>query len=180
MARARFNPLVILPPLVFAIFAGVAYVGLKRENPNELPSALVDRSAPSLARLTALRSDPPPVDADLRAGGVSIVNFWASWCAPCRAEHPILTELSEGGLPVIGINYKDAPDKALGFLEDLGDPFARIGADPSGRTGIDWGLYGVPETFVIGPDGTVLLRHPGPLTRDLVETRLRPVIDAAK
>lgn len=180
MARARFNPLLLLPPLVFAVFAGVAYVGLKREYPNELPSALVDRSAPSLARVEPLGADPPPVDADLRDGGVTIVNFWASWCAPCRAEHPILTELAEGGLPVVGINYKDAPEQALGFLEELGDPYAKIGADPTGRTGLDWGLYGVPETFVIGPDGTVLMRHPGPLTREIVEKRLKPVIAAAQ
>jgi cytochrome c biogenesis protein CcmG/thiol:disulfide interchange protein DsbE len=105
------------------------------------------------------------------------VNFWASWCAPCRAEHPLLTEIAASGVPVIGVNYKDTPANALAFLDELGDPFASIGADRSGRTGLDWGIYGVPETFVVDADGTVLLRHPGPLTRDIVARRLQPVID---
>lgn len=180
MATRRINPLVALPPLVFLAFAAVAYVGLKRENPGELPSSLTGGEAPSLEGTLALRDDPPPVDADLRSGEVKLVNFWASWCGPCRAEHPLLSEIAEAGMPVIGVNYKDAPENALGFLDELGDPFVQIGADPNGRTGIDWGIYGIPETFVIGPDGEVLLRHPGPLTRDILETRLQPVIDAAQ
>jgi cytochrome c biogenesis protein CcmG, thiol:disulfide interchange protein DsbE len=180
VAKPRANPLILLPPILFLAFAAAAYLGLKRENPDELPSALLDEPAPALAATLPLRDDPAPTAADLLAPGVKLVNFWASWCAPCRAEHPVLEELAAEGLTVIGINYKDEPDKALGFLEELGDPYARIGADPSGRTGLDWGIYGVPETFVVGPDGTILLRHPGPLTRDLVEKRLRPVIaDAA-
>jgi cytochrome c biogenesis protein CcmG, thiol:disulfide interchange protein DsbE len=174
------NLLLILPPLAFLVFAAVAYIGLTRENPDELPSALVGQPAPEIDRTVALRDDPPPTDADLRAPGVKLVNFWASWCGPCRAEHPLLRELSAGGLPVIGVNYKDAPDKALGFLAELGDPYTKIGADESGRTGLDWGIYGVPETFVVGPDGTILLHFPGPLTRDTLETRIRPAIAAAK
>lgn len=180
MALTRLNPLVALPPLIFAVFAAVAYLGLTRDNAGELPSALIDQPAPDLARTVALREDPAPTAADLTAPGVKLVNFWASWCAPCRAEHPLLTELAAGGLPVLGVNYKDDPENALGFLAELGDPFSKIGADPTGRTGLDWGLYGVPETFVIGPDGTILLRHPGPLTREVLEGELRPVIEAAR
>ena len=126
---ASRNWLLILPPLVFLGFAALAFLGLRRENPEELPSALVGNPAPALAGVTALRDDPAPTAADLTAPGVKLVNFWASWCAPCRAEHPQLTALAEEGIPVIGINYKDQPDKALRFLADLGDPFARIGAD---------------------------------------------------
>ena len=180
MANGRRNALLAIPPLLFLVFATVAFIGLRRENPEELPSALVGREAPSLERLTALRDDPAPTNADLTAPGVKLVNFWASWCAPCRVEHPLITALGESGIEVIGINYKDDPGKALGFLDELGDPYAKIGADPSGRTGLDWGIYGVPETFVIGPDGAVLLRYPGPLTRAEFDRRVRPVIEAAE
>jgi cytochrome c biogenesis protein CcmG/thiol:disulfide interchange protein DsbE len=179
MNRGWRTALLAIPPLVFLIFATVAYVGLRRENPQELPSALVGREAPSLARLTALRDDPAPTDADLVAPGVKLVNFWASWCAPCRVEHPLIEALSQSGVEVIGINYKDDPAAALGFLQEMGDPYARIGADGTGRTALDWGIYGVPETFVIGPDGEVILRFPGPLDPNTVEDRIKPAIAAA-
>jgi cytochrome c biogenesis protein CcmG/thiol:disulfide interchange protein DsbE len=117
--------------------------------------------------------------ADLTASGVKLVNFWASWCGPCRAEHPLLEALSAEGVPVIGVNYKDTPENALGFLAELGDPYAKIGADESGRTGLDWGIYGVPETFVIGPDGTVVMRFPGPISPNVLEKRIRPAMEAA-
>jgi cytochrome c biogenesis protein CcmG/thiol:disulfide interchange protein DsbE len=180
MARPRLNPLLLLPPLIFAVFATVAFVGLRRENPDELPSALVGRQAPGLERTVALRADPPPAAADLTAPGVKLVNFWASWCAPCRVEHPVLAEIAAEGLPVIGVNYKDEPEKARAFLDELGDPYARIGADRDGRTGLDWGIYGVPETFVVDGEGTILIRHPGPVTRDVLRHRLRPVIEGAR
>jgi cytochrome c biogenesis protein CcmG/thiol:disulfide interchange protein DsbE len=180
MARPGRNLLLVLPPLLFLIFAAVAFIGLRRENPNELPSALVGRPAPEIARTVALRADPPPKEADLHAPGVKLVNFWASWCGPCRVEHPLLTALAEEGIPVIGDNYKDTPEKALGFLAELGDPYAKVGADETGRTGLDWGIYGVPETFVVGSDGTILLRFPGPLSPDVVEDRIRPAIAAGQ
>lgn len=173
---SRRNLLLLLPPMAFLVFVSVAWFGLRRNNPDELPSALIGREAPDLERTTALREDPPPRDEDLSAPEVKLVNFWASWCGPCRVEHPILEGLAAEGIPIIGVNYKDSPEQALGFLAELGDPYKTIGADGSGRTGLDWGIYGVPETFVIGPDGTVLLRHPGPLTRQIVQDRLRPAM----
>lgn len=177
MERARPNLLLVLPPLIFAAFAGLAWFALTRENPDELPSALVGRTAPGFERVEPLRDDPSPTTADLAAPGVKLVNFWASWCAPCRVEHPILEEMAAAGVPVIGVNYKDTPANARAFLDELGDPYARIGADPTGRTGIDWGIYGVPETFVIDADGTILLRHPGPITRDVYAARFAPLLE---
>ena len=109
---------------------------------------------------------------------MTLVNFWASWCGPCRVEHPFLTELTAAGVTVVGVNYKDPPEQALGFLAELGDPYAAIGADPSGRTGLDWGIYGVPETFVVDGDGAILLRHPGPLTPDVIARRITPLLAA--
>lgn len=172
----RRNLLLYLPPLLFLAFATVAFLALKRENPDELPSALAGRPAPGFAGAEPLGDLAPPVDADLRASKVVLVNFFASWCAPCRLEHPVLTDLSAAGATVIGVNYKDKPDQALGFLEELGDPYARVAADPSGRIGIDWGIYGVPETFVIDGQGTILLRHPGPLTPQIVTERIAPLL----
>jgi cytochrome c biogenesis protein CcmG, thiol:disulfide interchange protein DsbE len=179
MAERRSNPLLILPPLLFLAFAGAAYLGLKRDNPEELPSALIGKEAPALSSITQFSGEPMPDDAVLEGPGVKLVNFWASWCGPCRAEHPLLMEVGKDSIPVIGINYKDDEAKAAGFLAELGNPYRMIGEDGSGRTGIDWGIYGVPETFVVGPGGEILFRHPGPLTRDIFEKRLRPVIDAA-
>ena len=176
--RRRPSLLLLLPPLLFAAFAGLAWFALTRDNADELPSAAVGHPAPGLERLTPLSDAPPPTLADLTAPGIKLVNFWASWCAPCRAEHPLLTELAGEGVTILGVNYKDDPAKAAAFLDELGDPFARTGSDGTGRTGIDWGIYGVPETFVIGADGTVLMRFPGPLTRESLEKRLRPAMAA--
>ena len=172
----RFRPLMALPPLLFAAFAGVAYMGLRRENAAELPSALIGRAAPTLSGTVALRADPAPTDAELTAPGVKLVNFWASWCAPCRAEHPILSKISAGGVTVIGVNYKDQPANALGFLAEMGDPYTHIGADPSGRVALDWGIYGVPETFVVDGAGKILLRYPGPLTQAIFDAEIKPLL----
>jgi cytochrome c biogenesis protein CcmG, thiol:disulfide interchange protein DsbE len=174
----RRNLLYLLPPLVFAAFAALAYVALVT-NDDQLPSALAGREAPTLERTAALREDPAPTDAILREPGAKLVNFWASWCAPCRVEHPHLVEIAESGVPVIGVNYKDRPENARAFLRELGDPYAAIGADDTGRTGIDWGLYGVPETFVIDGAGRIALRHAGPITPEIFASRILPAIEAA-
>ncbi|MGR3519756.1 MAG: DsbE family thiol:disulfide interchange protein, partial [Roseovarius sp.] len=160
---ARVSPLMVAPLVVFAVFAGLALVGLKRENPSSLPSALAGQQAPAV-EVTPLGDKPGFGDADLRAGKVSLVNYWASWCGPCRIEHPNLMQLAAEGIPVYGVNYKDKPGNALGFLAELGDPYTGIGADASGRMAIDWGVYGVPETYVIDGQGEIVLRFAGPIT----------------
>jgi len=176
---AKLSPLMALPLVVFAGFATLALVGLQREDPDALPSTLEGRQAPAV-QVTPLGEKPGFSDGDLRSDGVKLVNYWASWCAPCRVEHPKLEMLSEEGIPIYGVNYKDKPGNALGFLEELGDPYAGIGADTAGRMALDWGVYGVPETYVIDTRGEIVLRFAGPITDRVLETTIRPAIEAAR
>jgi cytochrome c biogenesis protein CcmG/thiol:disulfide interchange protein DsbE len=169
----------ILPPVLFAGLAIMFYVGMNRDDPDALPSALAGQQAPAMA-LTDLGPDPAFTDAALREPGVKLVNYWASWCAPCRVEHPNLEKLAAEGVPIYGINYKDDPAKALAFLAELGNPYVAMGADAKGRTALDWGLYGVPETFVIDSDGTVILRFAGPITNSILEKTIRPALAGAQ
>ena len=175
---ARVSPLMALPPVIFAGLAAMFIWGMNREDPNALPSTFVGKPAPAvtMARLGDL---PTFADVDLRDGKVKLVNFWASWCAPCRVEHPNLKKVSSEGVTILGVNFKDKPEAALGFLAELGNPYAAIGADEIGRMGIDWGLYGVPETFVIDGDGNVVLRFPGPITERVMENEIRPAMERA-
>jgi cytochrome c biogenesis protein CcmG, thiol:disulfide interchange protein DsbE len=168
-APRRLRFLYLLPLLVFAGLALLFLVRLFAGDPSRVPSALIGRPVPafSLEPVPGLTEAGAPVpglsDADLK-GRVTVVNVWASWCVPCRQEHPALVELAKNpAVRVVGINYKDNPDNARRFLRDLGNPFAAIGTDSSGRAAIDWGVYGVPETFVVGPDGTIRHKHIGPL-----------------
>jgi len=175
--KKSFNPLLLLPPLIFIGLATMFYISLKRDNPNDLPSQFIGQNAPSV-NLTDLREDPAPVDADFRNGNMQLVNFWASWCAPCRAEAPMLERMAdEMGIAIIGINYKDQPIQAGTFLEQFGDPFIKIGADFSGRNAIDWGVTGVPETFILNGDGKILFRYPGPITESVLTNRILPLLD---
>ena len=167
-----------LPVLVFAIFAGLAFLGMQRDDPDGLPSMATGQSAP-MVQLQPLEGHVPFAESDLTGGGVKLVNFWASWCAPCRAEHPKLVELSEKGIPVYGVNYKDDPAKARAFLADLGNPYTLGGADPDAKMALDWGVYGLPETFILGPNGTVILRVTGPLTERNMATRVLPALAEA-
>jgi cytochrome c biogenesis protein CcmG/thiol:disulfide interchange protein DsbE len=170
------NRLLFIVPLV--AFLGVAAwlaFGLTRD-PSILPSALLDRPAPDFS-LPALHDGAPPLtDEDLR-GEVQLVNVFASWCAPCKAEHPLLMRLAEDeGITVNGLNWKDEREDAEAFLTELGDPYKRIGFDETGRTGIDWGVYGVPETYVIDASGRIRYKHTGHLTAKDVNQTLLPLI----
>ena len=118
-------------------------------------------------------------DADLRAPGVKLVNFWASWCPPCRAEHPTLTALAESGVPVMGIDLKDPQPAAQRFLDEHGNPFQRLATDPQGRAAIDWGVTAPPETFIVDGEGRILYRHAGPLVDADYEHRFRPELEKA-
>ncbi|HEX5079413.1 MAG TPA: DsbE family thiol:disulfide interchange protein [Geminicoccaceae bacterium] len=165
--------LYLVPVLVFgAVGIGLA-VGLTRD-PTTLPSALIDRSVPAF-ELPGLEGGDGLSSDDLK-GRVVLVNVFASWCVPCRVEHPVLMRLAADGVPIFGINYKDPPDQAKAWIAEMGDPFEKIGADRSGRVGIEWGVYGVPETFVIDAEGRIRYRFVGPIqARDLDRT-LRPML----
>jgi len=175
---AKKFPIAFLVPVVAVGVIALFTFGLGRNDPDALPSALQGQTAPTL-ETTALGTLPQVLDSDLRTGDVKLVNFWASWCAPCRAEHPNLTALAEQGVQIYGINYKDTEANALKFLEDLGNPYTAIGQD-SGRQAINWGVYGVPETFVIDGAGRIILRFPGPITQQVLADTILPAIEAAK
>ncbi|MEM9523990.1 MAG: DsbE family thiol:disulfide interchange protein [Pseudomonadota bacterium] len=174
----KSSVLTIAPVLIFAAVAAVFVAGTQRKNSDALPSALTQQPAPAI-RVSALSDKTLLSDAMLRAPGVKLLNVWASWCAPCRVEHPTLTALAEEGVPIFGINYKDNPENALSFLRQLGDPYTAIGVDESGRTALDWGVYGVPETFVVTADGRIAFRFAGPITQRVLRERLRPAMEKA-
>jgi len=170
--------LLMIPLVVFAALAGLLAAGMFLGQGDELPSALIGKPAPTVD-VAEVEGLPTLTDDMLRDGQVKIVNFWASWCAPCRTEHPNLTALAAEGIPIYGVNYKDFAPNARAFLQELGDPYVAVGADPQGFYAIDWGVYGVPETFVVDGDGTILFRLANPITQRELENRLRPVLDAA-
>ena len=176
---ARISPLMIAPPAIFVAFVALAAFGMFRDDPDALPSAREGQPAPPVV-LTELPGKQLFDDATLRDGQVKLVNYWASWCAPCRVEHPSLQQLADEGLAIYGINYKDKPANALSFLEELGDPYIGIGADAAGRMALDWGLYGVPETYVIDGNGVVVLRFAGPVTQRVLKETLRPALERAR
>ncbi|MGF1563615.1 MAG: DsbE family thiol:disulfide interchange protein [Geminicoccaceae bacterium] len=173
--RAR-QLLFALPIIVFiALGVGLA-LGLQRD-PSKLPSALIDDPAPAF-ELVALPGDKPLLErAALENGQPVVLNVFASWCVPCRVEHPLLMDMAADGIPVYGLNYKDEPEAAARFLDELGDPYTLVGMDPDGRAGFDFGVYGVPETFVIDGTGRIRYKHVGPLTQDALDKAIVPLLE---
>ena len=170
---------VVVPVGVLIALVGLLGYGLTRD-PHTLPSAYLNRAAPTLA-LPSLADETQAVRLADMAGRVTLVNVWASWCVACRSEVSELAELSETtDIPVVGIDYKDTRDEASRWLRRFGNPYARIAFDESGSTGIDWGISGVPETFVIGRDGQIKDKIVGPVTAEVRRERLVPLIAQLK
>ncbi len=169
--------LYLVPAMIFGVIAGYFLWGLDPDrDPRGIPSVMIDKPVPEFELAPIAGMDGPGLAAaDLRNGQVTLVNFFASWCLPCLAEHPILIELVErDGVRLVGINYKNEPEDARAWLAELSNPYARIGADASGRVGIDWGVYGLPETFVIDKGGRIRYRHVGPLDARALDEEIRP------
>ena len=180
-APPRRRLIVLLPLLVFLGLAGLFLSQLlSGRDESEVPSALIGLPAPQTSLPALQGTNLPGLDSKQFAGKVTLVNVFASWCAPCREEHPVLLALSQDKRFVMAaLNYKDQPENARRFLGDLGNPFQAIGVDEAGRTAIDWGVYGVPETFVIGKDGRIAYKHVGPLTAESAQTLLLPEVEKA-
>lgn len=177
----------IWPLAIFTLLAAIFAFALRSGDPSKLPSALIGKAAPSmeLPALEGLTDAGRPVagfaTADLAKGEVSVVNFWASWCVPCVQEHPVLVALREQtGVRIYGINYKDQATAARRFLGRYGNPFTAVGVDGNGRAAIEWGVYGMPETFIVNGRGEIAYKHVGPITPETLEARIIPAIRAAQ
>lgn len=183
--KTRRNILVLLPLAAFLALAALFFVRLGAGDASRIPSALIGHPAPKtdLPPLAGIERDGKPVPGltnDTFKGAVTLVNVWASWCVPCRDEVPQLEQLSKDKrFQLAGINYKDASDNARRFLNRYGNPFAATGTDENGRSSIDWGVYGVPETFVIGRDGKIAYKLVGPITAENLSKQLGPEIEKA-
>ncbi|MDR3516398.1 MAG: DsbE family thiol:disulfide interchange protein [Azospirillaceae bacterium] len=165
----------LIPLLVFLVLAGYFAVGLNRD-PNLVPSALIDQPVPTFSLPGLPGQGAGLASADLH-GRAQIVNVFASWCAPCRVEHPMLVRLArENGVLVRGIDYKDRPEDAAAWLSQMGNPYQGIGADTDGRVAIDWGVYGVPETYVIDRQGRIRYKQVGPLTAADIDGKILPLL----
>ncbi len=180
--RGRFRPVMLLPLVAFVALVAIFLVRLESNTgPDIVPSVLIGKPAPQFT-LPALAgagvSGLARADLD---GQLTLVNIFASWCVPCRQEHPVLEKIAKDGrIRLVGIDYKDKPENALTLLNQLGNPYAAIGVDESGRTFIDWGAYGVPETYLVGADGIIAKKYIGPLTDETVAKDLYPEIAKVK
>jgi cytochrome c biogenesis protein CcmG, thiol:disulfide interchange protein DsbE len=181
----RRSLLMVLPLIAFAALIALFWYRLGTGDPSRIPSALIGHVAPQttlppLEGLTNAGAAVPGLDPAIFKGNVSIVNVWASWCIPCHDEAPLLTALGrDKRLQLIGINYKDAPDNARRFLSRYGNPYGIVGVDGNGRAAIEWGVYGVPETFIVGREGTIVYKMVGPVTPENIDTVLKPEIEKA-
>lgn len=165
----------LIPLAIFLVLAGFLAVGLNL-NPREVPSPLIGKPAPAF-ELTKLDAADQKLKRDDLLGKVWVLNVWASWCAPCREEHPLVMELARRKLaPVYGLNYKDTRPAGMAFLTQLGNPYEASLFDGDGRVGIDWGVYGVPETFVVDKQGNIRFKHIGPLTPEVLEKKITPLL----
>jgi cytochrome c biogenesis protein CcmG/thiol:disulfide interchange protein DsbE len=174
---ARRRLWVLLPLIVFLALAALLYLRLGAGDPSRIPSALIDKPVPDFSLPPILEGQGAGLAAEDLATGVHVVNVWASWCGPCRLEHPILTRLAEDDrFAVVGINYKDVPENAQRFLGALGNPYEKVGADRQGTTAIDWGVYGVPETFLV-KDGVIAYKFVGPLSGDGLAADFMPALE---
>ena len=178
-------PIMVAVIIFFGLSAMFAYMLLLPDRvASTVPSALIGREAPTtplpaVEGMTTEAGDPMPgFDPAMLDGRISLVNIWASWCGPCREEHPWLMEMArDPRVQIIGFNYKDQPGNAIRFLRQLGSPYDAVGADDSGRTAIEWGVYGVPETFIVAPDGTIAYKQVGPISQDVMRRLMMPEID---
>ena len=165
----------LLPLGAFVVLVVFLFVGLKL-NPREVPSPLIGKPAPAF-QLQQLHEPAKTLTPKDNLGKVWLLNVWASWCAACREEHPLLVQLAKSGaVPVYGLNYKDRRNDALGWLRQFGDPYVVSIADPEGRAGIDYGVYGVPETFVIDKNGLIRYKQIGPVTQEALEKKILPLV----
>lgn len=172
--------LVFVPLAGFALIVALFVLRLGAGDASRLPSALIGKPVPAFALGPVEGLGKPGLAAtDLKAGKVTVVNVFASWCGPCREEAPALLQLSQQGMPLVGIAYKDKPENTRRFLTDDGDPFKAVGADSTGRTGIDFGVYGVPETYVVDGKGIIQAKIVGPLTDDNIKDTLLPAVARA-
>jgi cytochrome c biogenesis protein CcmG, thiol:disulfide interchange protein DsbE len=186
--RSRSKAVLLLPLVLVVAVLGLMYFALQSGDPSRLPSVLIGKPVPefNLAAIPRLQNDagvPVPgfSSAMLRSGKVSLLNVWASWCVPCLAEHPQLVELAKEGVPLYGIDYKgDSSEAARRFLTKHGNPFLAVGADETGMTGIDLGVTGVPETFVIDGSGRIVMRYQGPMTPEVIAEKIKPAIEKAE
>ena len=177
--NSRRGIFALLPLVGFGVIGWFLYQGLSLK-PREIPSALIDRPVPTFD-LPALPGRPPGLASTDLKGEVSLVNVFASWCVTCRIEHPILMRLKQEGIvPIHGLNYKDESEAALGWLKRFGDPYDRVGADKRGRVGIDWGVYGVPESFIVDAKGRIVCKQIGAISEKSLGERLLPAIRAAR
>ena len=179
MKNVRWGALI--PAAVFLVMAGLFLVAVFRGDPSRVPSALIGRNVPEFSLSPIAGVDRPGLaTSDFGKGQPVIVNVWASWCVPCRDEYPVLNALKRlTNAPIYGLNYKDSAEGARGFLEELGNPFTRIGADTKGRVSIDWGVYGVPETYIVDGKGHIAYKHVGPLTPEIVDSEILPLLRTA-
>jgi cytochrome c biogenesis protein CcmG, thiol:disulfide interchange protein DsbE len=180
-ARKRPRLVFLVPLALFAALAALFLIRLETGGGSDIvPSALVGKTAPDFSLPALEGSDLPGLSHASLLGNLTLVNVFASWCGPCRIEHPQLEILAKDSrIRLVGINYKDQPQNAGRFLEELGNPYAAIGVDKKGRAAIDWGVYGVPETFIVSPKGIILHKFVGPITEEALEQVMKPEIEKA-